>query len=335
MPGRNIVKKNWIAAAAAALILTIGVSQQAHAQTYNLTLCGASPGGLWTLLGAGIDAAVKKSFPGSTVTYQTSGGGLANVGLLNDKKCDIAIIHDAEAKAGVAGLPPFKAPVDSLATIAQLYTWAPMQIIGSKSYIAENSLTSLEDIAAKKLPVRIVLNRRGNIVSAVGEAMLNAAGASPENIESWGGSVTYAASNEQGDQMRDRRADLMINSLFVNHSSIRELSSAVDLAMLPITPETAQKVIGEWDIQDFTIKANDYDWNDKDILTLTVSAQLFARKDADPKMVKDVTQALVDNVADLQSVHKAMAPLDVKLMSQAKTVPYHPAAKEVFAAAGF
>ncbi|MCV0396596.1 MAG: TAXI family TRAP transporter solute-binding subunit [Rhizobiaceae bacterium] len=328
------MKTNRIAAIVATLAIAFG-AQQASAQTYNLTLCGASPGGLWTLLGAGIDAALKKSFPGSTVTYQTSGGGLANVGLLSDGKCDIAIIHDAEAKAALGGLPPFKAPVDTLATIAQLYTWAPMQIIGSRSFIEENELTSLEDVAAKKLPVRIVLNRRGNIVSAVGEAMMNAAGASPENVESWGGSVTYAASSEQGDLMRDRRADLMINSLFVNHSSIRELASAVDLALLPVTDETAQKVIDEWDINRYTIEASDYDWNDKDVLTLTVSAQLFARKDADPQMVKDLTQALVDNATELQSVHKAMSPLDVKLMSEAKTVPYHPSAEEVFTAAGY
>lgn len=328
------MRKNRIAAIVVGIAISLS-AQQASAQTYNLILCGASPGGLWTLLGAGIDAALKKSFPGSTVTYQTSGGGLANVGLLSDKKCDIAIIHDAEAKAALGGLPPFKAPVDTLATIAQLYTWAPMQIIGSRSFIEENDLTSLEDVAEKKLPVRIVLNRRGNIVSAVGEAMMNAAGASAENIESWGGSVTYAASSEQGDLMRDRRADLMINSLFVNHSSIRELASAVDLALLPVTDETAQKVIDEWDINRFTIKGSDYDWNEDDVLTLTVSAQLFARKDADQQMVKDLTQALVDNAGELQSVHKAMSPLDVKLMSEAKTVDYHPSAKEVFTAAGF
>src|SRR5690606_15995454 len=96
------------------------------AQTYNLTLCGASPGGLWSLLGAGIDAAVKASFPGSTVTYQTSGGGLANVGLLDQGNCDLAIIHDAEVKAALNGLEPFQAPIDSMRTVAQLYTWAPM-----------------------------------------------------------------------------------------------------------------------------------------------------------------------------------------------------------------
>ena len=331
----DIMKRRHIPGVAALAAMLACATGVASAETYNLTLCGASPGGLWTLLGAGIDAAVKKAHPGSTVTYQTSGGGLANVGLLDQKKCDLAIIHDAEAKAGIGGLAPFKAPVTSLATVAQLYTWAPMQIIVSRSYAKEHGLTSLEDIAAKKLPARILLNRRGNIVSDIGDAMLNAAGASAANIKAWGGSVTYAASNEQGDLMRDRRADIMINSLFVNHASIRELASAIDLSLLPVSEATAKKVGDEWSIATYTIKASDYGWGDKDVLTLTVSAQLFARKDAAPKMVQDVTKALVDNVAELKGVHKAMTPLDVKLMAAARTVEYHPEAKKIFTQAGF
>lgn len=318
------------------VVLATVVAGPASAQTYNLTLCGASPGGLWSLLGAGIDAAMKKAFPGSTVTYQTSGGGLANVSLLDQGNCDLAIIHDAEAKAGLAGLEPFDAPIESMATVAQLYTWAPMQAIVNAEYAAENELTTLEDVAEKQLPMEIALNRRGNVVSSIGESMLNAIGASPEQIESWGGSVTYAASSEQGDLMRDRRVDMIINSLFVNHSSIRELSSAIDVKLLPITEETAQAVIDEWDIQTFTIPADAYEWNDGgDTLTVTVSAQLFVRKDADEQMVHDVTTALTENIDALRNVHKAMAPLDIELMAGAKTVPYHPAAEEVFTEAGF
>lgn len=328
---RNLRLGGLVMAAA----IVFGAASPATAATYNLTLCGASPGGLWSLLGAGIDAAVKKAFPGSTVTYQTSGGGLANVALLDQGKCDLAIIHDAEVKAALNGLKPFRGPIDSMATIAQLYTWAPMQAIVNADYARENGLTSLEDIAAKKLPIQVVLNRRGNIVSAIGESMLNAIGASPDTIKSWGGNVQYAASSEQGDLMRDRRADMMLNSLFVNHSSIRELTSAIDSVLLPITDETAQKVIDEWHIQRFTIPASAYDWNDKDVLTVTVSAQLFVRKDADPKMVGDITKALIDNVDALQNVHKAMAPLDVKLMAAATATPYHPAAAELYKQAGY
>ncbi len=307
----------------------IAFSGAASAQ-YSLTLCGASPGGLWSLIGAGVDNAVKAAHPGSTVTYQTSGGGFANVMQIEQKKCDLALIHDAEAKAALNGEEPFSGPIDSMKTVAVIYTWAPMQLIVNRDFAEEHGISTLEDIAAKQVPARILLNRRGNVASGVGESMLNAVGASIENLEAWGGSVTFAASKEQGEMMRDRRADAILNSLFVNHSSIRQLAEAIELSLVPITEATADTVAAEWSIGKYTIPADAYDWADNDTLTVTLSAQLFAHEDADPEMVKDVTAALIDHVDQMQGVHKAMSPLDAKLMAGASTVPYHPAAEAVY-----
>lgn len=319
-----------LAATLAVSALATGTAQAG----YNLVLCGASPGGLWSLLGAGIDAAMKAADPSSTVTYQTSGGGFANVVQLDQKKCDLAIIHDAEAIAAISGAEPFKAPVKSMRTVAVLYTWAPFQLIMNKDYAEENGIKTVEDIAAKKLPIRILLNKRGNVVSTIAESILAAAGASVKEIEAWGGSVIFAASKEQGEMMQDRRADALFNSLFVNHGSIQQLASSIDLALIPVSDETAEPVMKEWSIGKFTIPATAYQWAPQDTKTLTVAAQLFVREDADPEMVRDVTQALVEHVDAVQGVHKAMRPLDVKLMSSAEAVPYHPAAEDVYKAAG-
>lgn len=297
---------------------------------YNLTLCGASPGGLWSLLGAGIDAALKEAHPGSTVTYQTSGGGFANVGLLEQGKCELALVHDAEAQSARAGREPFSQPMENLRTVAVLYTWAPEQFIMRKDFAERHGITTMEDIAEKQVPINLLLNRRGNVVSQIGESMLTAAGASPEEIETWGGSVTFAASQEQSDLMRDRRADALLNSLFVGHSSIQELANAIDVVLIPISEETAQKVAEEWNISEFTIPGGSYEWAPEDTLTVTVSAQLFVDEDADPQMVRDVTAALLEHVDKLKGVHKAMQPLDTELMASGKAAPYHPAAAEVY-----
>jgi TRAP transporter TAXI family solute receptor len=313
--------RNSIIAGLSLGLAAFAMTVPAQAQ-YNLVLCGASPGGLWSLLGAGVDGAVKASHPGSTVTYQTSGGGFANVALLDQKKCDLAIIHDAEAKAALNGTTPFKAPVTSMKTVAVLYTWAPMQLIVNRDYAEKNGIKTMEDIAAKKLPINILLNKRGNVASGVGASMLAAAGASQANIESWGGSVTYAASKEQGELMRDRRADAMLNSL------------SIDLALISVSDATAGKVADEWTIGKSTIPATAYKWASGDTLTVTLSAQLFVREDADPKMVSDVTAALLDNVDKMKGVHKAMKPLDTKLMASAEAVPYHAKAEEVYKAKG-
>jgi TRAP transporter TAXI family solute receptor len=315
--------------AAGTLLLATLHSGNALAQ-YNLTLCGASPGGLWSLIGAGVDAAVKAAHPGSTVTYQTSGGGFANVAQIDQGKCDLALVHDAEAKAALAGTDPFSAPVESLATVAVIYTWAPMQLIVNKDFADEHGITSLEDVAAKKVPINILLNRRGNVASGVGESMLNAAGANVADIESWGGSVTFAASKEQGELMRDRRADAILNSLFINHRSIRQLAESIDLALVPLSADNAATVSSEWSIAEHVIPGGTYDWAPNDTQTVTLSAQLFTRADADADMVSDVSSALVEHVGELQGVHKAMSPLTTELMASSNVVPYHPAAESVY-----
>lgn len=316
------VTKLLIGGAVTALSL---MATAAHA-SYNLTLCGASPGGLWSLLGAGVDAAVKESHPGSIVTYQTSGGGFANVALLQQGKCDLALIHDAEAVLARDGKAPFKAPVDSIRTVAVMYTWAPMQMIMNKDFADKHGIKTLSDIAENKVPARVLLNKRGNVASQVGGSMLEAVGAGADNLKSWGGDVVYAASKEQGELMRDRRADVLLNSLFVNHRSIRQLAESLDVVLVDIDADAAATVTKDWSIGTYTIGNDAYGWSAGDVTTPTLSAQLFVRADADPKMVGDITAALVNNIDLVRGVHKAMKPLSVDLMGGSKAIAYHPQA---------
>lgn len=48
--------------------------------------------------------------------------------------------------------------------------------------------------------------------------------------------------------MRDRRADAIFNSLFVGHSSILQIADAIDVVLLPVSEETANKVSGDFGI---------------------------------------------------------------------------------------
>ena len=315
---------------AVALALTTGA---AKAQTYTLTLCGASPGGLWSLLGAGVDAAMKAAYPGSTVTYQTSGGGFANVGLLRAKKCELAIVHDAEAKLALEGKKPFKQAAGDLRAIAVLYNWAPMQFVMNKDFADEHGITSFEDIVAKKAPVRIGVNRRGNVVSHVIESMFQAAGASFDDIESWGGKVVFAASKEMSGLISDRRIDAFGNGVFVRHRSVRQPAEAVPLVLLNVSDATIGKVRADWEIGRYTVKGGSYDWAPDDVQTVTLSAQLVASSSLSDADAYNITKALIDNVGKVSGVHKAMKNLDAKLMAGSST-PYHAGAAKAFKEAG-
>lgn len=306
----------------------------AAAQTYNLTLAGASPGGLWSLLGAGIDAAVKAEYPGSTVTYQTSGGGLANVALLERGLAELGIVHDAELLVAKNGGEPFEQPITSLRVLGYLYTWAPMQVLVNASFAEEHGIETFADLAAKKAPALIVLNKRGNIASPIGEAMLTAIGAPPEKVEEWGGQVIYAASSEQSTLMQDRRVDILINSLFVRHRSVMQAADAVDLKLLGLSEETIAKVTAETGTTPFTIKSGSYAFAPEDVRTVTLGAALVVNEDMPDEDAYNLTKAIFENYEKIAGVHKAMNALTPEIMASLEVVPYHDGAVRYLEEAG-
>ncbi len=298
------------------------------AQSYNLNVAGASPGGLWSLLGAGIDSAVRESYPGSTITYQTSGGGIANVAILQRDDADMGLIHDAELLLASNGLEPFREPAPDIRVLAYLYTWAPMQAFMREAVAERHGIQSLEDIARVKPPITIAINRRGNVASNVAIEMLEALGITERDIQSWGGRIIYAASDEQMSLIQDRRADMMLNSLFVRHSSIMQAGNSVNLRMLPMTDEAAiSRVTERTGTIPFTIPENTYEWSPNAARTVSLGAALAVHERMDEQTAYNLTKALFENYEQLRGVHPAMRALTQETMASIDVVPFHPGAQ--------
>lgn len=318
------IKKTMIAIA----IVVPSVMNVASAQEYKLTVAGASPGGLWSLLGAGLDSALKEEYPGSTVTYQTSGGGIANVAVLQRGDANLGLVEDAVLQLARDGEAPFREAVnDDIRVLSYLYTWAPMQAVIRKEFAEEHGITSFSDIADIKPPITIAINKRGNIASGVAEAMLDSIGASSEEVKSWGGNIIYAASSEQSGLIQDRRVDMLLNSLFVGQSSIMQAASSVDLDLLPLSEQTIQEVSEKTGTNPFTIPAGAYEWEQEETPTVSISATLAVNSSMDDEMAYNLTKAFYENYEKIAGVHPAMESLTPEVMAGVEVVPYHDGAE--------
>ncbi|CEP34064.1 TAXI family TRAP transporter solute-binding subunit [Vreelandella titanicae] len=318
------IKKTVIAIA----IVVPSVMNVASAQEYKLTVAGASPGGLWSLLGAGLDSALKEEYPGSTVTYQTSGGGIANVAVLQRGDANLGLVEDAVLQLARDGEAPFREAVnDDIRVLSYLYTWAPMQAVIRKEFAEEHGITSFSDIADIKPPITIAINKRGNIASGVAEAMLDSIGATSEEVKSWGGNIIYAASSEQSGLIQDRRVDMLLNSLFVGQSSIMQAASSVDLDLLPLSEQTIQEVSENTGTNPFTIPAGAYEWEQEETPTVSISATLAVNSSMDDEMAYNLTKAFYENYEKIAGVHPAMESLTPEVMAGVEVVPYHDGAE--------
>ncbi|MFN3643541.1 MAG: TAXI family TRAP transporter solute-binding subunit [Gemmobacter sp.] len=326
---------NTVTRALAALALMAGLAgAPAQAAPLNLTLSGASPGGLWSLLGAGLDRAVKAADAQSVVTYQATGGGFANIGLIAAGRSDLGLAHDAEIKIALAGGAPFREPVTGMTAIATLYNWAPMHFFIAKSVADAHGIRTLSDLAKPGVGVRIGINRAGNITGDVALAMLEAAGASEAAIEAGGGQFVRAASADQADLLRDGRIDVVTNGIFVGHSSFRAIDENTEVVLLSVPPEVVAAMQDRFGTGPFTIPAASYRQQPEAVETVALGALLIAPAGLDEAAAHGLTSAILAHLDEVRGVHGAMRSLTPELMATPAVIPFHPGAERAYREAG-
>jgi TRAP transporter TAXI family solute receptor len=325
------MQKLLFAVAAAAL----AASQPASAQPYNLTVAGYSPGGLVSTAAAGLDKALAAAFPGSTVTYQTGSGGLANAMLLDQKKVPLGLVSDTEIKVVIEGRPPFKQPIKDLRLLFHPYSassrFQATHVLANKAWAEKNGIKTVADIAAKKPAMRIAFNRPGNLDGDVSINAMEADGISLDDIKKWGGQVVRAASQEMTSLMLDRRLDIVSFGISINHPRIREMANGLELVMLPITPEVAKKVADKMGGEACSIKATEYQFLAADSASVCVGLNTLVRADMDEKTAYNVTKGIVENLDKYKAAHRLLAKaVTVESFTEKGLVPYHPGAEKYY-----
>ena len=321
----NITFKAFVAAAG-----LCAITGSATAESINVTLSGGSPSGLWSLLGAGIDRAVKADDPSGVVTYQATGGGFANIGLLGANRTDLGLAHDAEIKLALAGDDPFKAPINNLQAIGYMYNWAPMHFFIKKSIADEYNIDSIDDLAKSGAPIRVANNNAGNIVANITTFILDEAGFDEATIEANGGVMVRGGSAQQADLITDGRTDMVINGIFVGHSSFRKVDKSNEVVLLSVPQEIIDKTNERFGTGIYTIPAGSYTNQAADVVTLALGAMLITSESLSEETVYSFAKSIANNIDEIRGVHNAMKQLSPDLLVSQKTLPFHPGAQRAF-----
>ncbi|SDO06388.1 hypothetical protein SAMN05216196_103235 [Lutimaribacter pacificus] len=300
------------------------------AQSVNVTLSGGNPSGLWSLLGAGIDRAVKADDPNGVVTYQATGGGFANIGLLAANRTDLGLAHDAELKIALAGSEPFSAPITNLQAIGYMYNWAPMHFFLRKSVADEYGIDSIDDLAKSGAAIRVASNNTGNITANITTFMLDAAGYDEETIKANGGVLVRAGSAQQADLLTDGRTDMVINGIFVGHSSFLSVDNNNEVVLLSVPQDIIDKTNEVFGTGNYTIPGGSYSNQPGDVETVALGALVITSEDLAEETGYALAKSIAGNIDEIRSVHGAMKQLSPELLVSQKTLPFHPGAKRAY-----
>ena len=291
-------------------------------------MAGYSPGGLVSTAAAGLDAALNASFPGSTLTYQTSSGGLANAMLLAQDRVPLGLISDTELNVVVKGRPPINKKIEGLRLLINPYSpssrFQASHVIANKAWAEKHGIQTVADIAEKKPPMRVVFNRPGNLDGDVGLGILAEHGITQDNIKKWGGQVVRAASQEMTSLMLDRRLDVVVLGISVGHPRIQEMENGLDIVMLPFDDKIAKAVTDDLGGAPCTVTTKDYKFLAKDTASVCVGLSMLAHEKMDEQTVYNVTKAIVDNIDRYRSAHRLLKQaVTVESLTEPTQVPYH------------
>jgi TRAP transporter TAXI family solute receptor len=316
---------------AGALVLTAPAS----AQPYNLTIAGYSPGGLVSTVGVGLDKALAAAYPGSTLTYQTSSGGLANAVMLDQKKVPLAFIQDTELQVAIKGMAPIKKPLTNLRILFHPYSPASRfqasHLLVNKGWAQRHGIATVADIAKKKPPLRIAFNRPGNLDGDMSIALLAAEGVTQADIRKWGGQIVRAASQEMTSLMLDRRLDGVSFGISINHPRVQEMENGLELVMLPFSAGAVQKATQTLGGKPCLIKASEYKFLAVDTPSACVGMSVVARGDMDAQLAYNLTKGVIEQVDAYRAAHRLLkAAVTLQSLSEPGQAPFHPGALKYF-----
>jgi TRAP transporter TAXI family solute receptor len=316
-------------------VAAMAFSAPASAQPYNLTIAGYSPGGLVSTVGTGLDAALAAAYPGSTLTYQTSSGGLANAMQLEQSKVPLAFISDTELSVAVKGKAPINKPLTNLRILFHPYSpgsrFQATHFLTTKAWAEKNGIATVADLAKKKPAMRIAVNRPGNLDGDISLGIMNAYGITQDEVKNWGGQVVRAASQEMTSLMLDRRLDVISFGISINHARIQELANGLDLVMLPVDDAIARKVSDDLGGKPCAIKTGEYKFLAADSSSVCVGMSVVVRADMDEKLAYSITKGVFENVEKYKAAHRLLQQaVTPQSLSESGQAPFHPGAEKYF-----
>jgi len=264
---------------------------------------------------------------GSTIDVLPFAGGVGNALVLEKGDADVGLLFSSTAKWAIQGKVAYPKKIEVITGLVNGLDKYYAAVMATK----RSGITSLAEVARKKMPVRFVAQPMGSASEASMKLILEAYGMTYDDIKSWGGAVTPTSTGVAQAQMVDGKADVWINMVTAGHPSISELALSTDLVFLPMSDDIIHKMEA-YGYKKTALPAKSFKGQDKDVPLIGWPTVLVAQKDLNPEVAYLLTKTLVENKDKMVKAHagfKDFHPEDAWKF-EAFGVPLHPGAAKYY-----
>jgi len=298
----------------------IGSNALAQQQFVNVLTGGQS--GAYYPIGVAMSQIYAKDIPNVRATAQVTKASVENLTLLQAGRGEIALtLADtlSEAWKGNADVG-FPNKLDKLRGISAAYN-NYVQIVAS----ADSGIKTITDLKGKRLSVGAA--KSGTELNA--RAVLKAAGLEYKDLAK----VEYLGFSESVELMKNRQLDATLQSAGLGVASIRDLSAAIKIVLVPVPASVVAKV-GDPAYQASVIPANTYAGQTADVEAVAIPNFLVSHTGVSNDIAYRMTKALYDNIDTLYASHNAISVMKRENALKGMPVPLHPGAERYYREVG-
>ena len=313
---------------AVCLVLSAVLAGAAMADTPSqLKFMAGPPGGNWFALGGGLaDTWSKEVLQTTSIT----GGAVANIINAHMRKGDLGFSNTSMVAVAQKGsdLAVFKQVCTNAKMLANLYTQYTY-FIARKDFADKNGVTTLDEIVAKKLPIRFATLKTGTGSEFVVNAVFKAGYGIDyrKAIKEWGGSVEYASYSGGADLIADNHLDVFAFSVGKVAAIVMQIESQTDVVILGMSQEALDKVGAAAGTVTFTVDPGIYKSVTKEPVKVVGDYTcIVVLGDLDDQIVYDLCKSMYTNVDMLAKGVVDIKELDPKTAIPSGSILSHPGA---------
>jgi len=322
------MKKMFLVLTVILFLLSVHAEAQEIKTPVHLRLAAQDLGSAWYVYGANFGKLWRNVLPrGSTIDVLPFGGAPANSLLLEKGDADLAFSFTAIANWAIQGKVAYSKKIDVISGLVGSLDRYYLAVIATK----RSGITSLEEVARKKLPVKFVSQPVGSTGEFSMRLLFEAYGINYEAIKSWGGSVTPTSTSVAQAQMIDGKADIWIQVVTAGHPAVSELAISTDLIFLP-AEENITKKMTEYGYEKTVLPARVFKGQDKEVPYVGFPTILLAHKDLQREVAYLLTKTIMENKEALVKAHagfKDFKPEEAWRLDR-YAIPLHPGAEKYY-----
>lgn len=316
---RRQVTKGAVAAAVAVALPSAAYAGLDDKSPITVTVTGATVRGYPRVIVEALNAIVRDTYPGSSVTFKPSSpsGGLQQLAT-GDAQLSVGA-SAPEVTYAIEGKAPYRKSLKGkFAWVMLLHDQQPLYSLATKEWAQANGIKSYDDIVAKKPKMRVALSELGILTVTVGgsDAIMGAHGFTANDIVKWGGSIVRGNSGIDKAALQDGKIDVYINMGPTSDAQLRDIARNRELVWIDASSAKLKEAADRWKNSVDVLKKGSYPFLDRDVQTIFGWYGMTAATAASEEVVYKYVKAIYENGERVRKIHPILAKFSGQIMAR-------------------